>query len=81
MMIYFWVSIHPAKLLKASLRENKEQTVTQKPDHELGLYQSGQLWSVSSVGRAGGLHPSGREFEPLIDYYKTGQMVAAICKE
>ncbi len=41
MMIYFWVSIHPAKLLKASLRENKEQTVTQKPDHELGLYQSG----------------------------------------
>ena len=40
-MIYFWVSIHPAKLLKASLRENKEQTVTQKPDHELGLYQSG----------------------------------------
>ena len=27
------------------------------------------LWAVSSVGRASGLHPEGREFEPLTAHH------------
>ena len=30
---------------------------------------AGLLWAFSSVGRASGLHPEGREFEPLTAHH------------